>query len=602
MQPHISVQGLWKLGDWFYAVCPDLNQGLTAKDGQPLQAWFESSGRAITSPIQVSATVPQGATRVPERTAEERAMLRGEPLTTRDVYVELSLALPKDFPKFEFDTIPPNAFVYVPVPLTELQARRLNEIYERLEIPLKLNIKVDSSQSAGSKPFRRKVGMGDIDLIPSQNLADSFSKELKHLWEEDEDFWVDHRKAVLATTQMAVGNILPKAFINQGSRCLVNAAVFPTKNLRTYLTLYKHVTLVTPLTDHYSNALATLQVNEQELVELASRGRVQFLLPHSLEWYPPSLLQKLVDVAPTSLLFSRRLTAATIVDSRRRMPLLYPPFGTLERAEFLRTLQKAESDPILGNVVQALIDELARIWTTAESFVHYRGAMATGTLGAGAIIAAINKQLTGRDVFLELSSSSSSVEWAGVLGATVFPVEVDGYSDQVACEVCASVYSGVRKEKVLTSFGEVETIVQGLLALDNDAPILEVEEAFANSDIDRLGQIVQKIAENSLSAEFLNTEIQKLNERVKAYERHSDRLNRINLTGLSAAVAGIMLLSNPTATAFIPFTQWFVEYLLKNADPSKDFGGRLIDWIRGVNAWTTGDIVLVSRLRAKLQD
>lgn len=143
MQPHITVQGLWKLGDWFYALCPDLDKELKAKNGQPLQKWFESSGRAAGSPIHLSATIPQGATRVPERTAEERAMLRGEPLTVRDAYVELSLALPKDFPKFEFNTIPPNAFVYVSEPLTELQAHRLNQLYERLEIHLKLNVEVD---------------------------------------------------------------------------------------------------------------------------------------------------------------------------------------------------------------------------------------------------------------------------------------------------------------------------------------------------------------------------------------------------------------------------------------------------------------------------
>lgn len=443
--------------------------------------------------------------------------------------------------------------------------------------------------------------MGDIDLIPSRRLPNNFSKELKQLYEEDEDFWIDRCMNVLTTTQITVKDILPKTFSNRGSRCLVDAAVFPTKNLRTYLTLYRYVTLVMPLTDSYSNALATLQVKQQELVELAKRGRVQFLLPQSLDRYPLSLLQDLADVAPSSLLFSRRLASITIIDSRRRMPLLYPPFGTLERAEFLRTLERAKLDPIIKNVADALGGELAQIWTNAESSVHYRGAMATGTLEAGPIIAAIYKQLTGRDVFLELCSASSSVEWAGALGATVFPVEVDGgYSEQVACELCASAYSGIKKEKIPTSFGEVETIVQGLLTLDNDAPILEVAEVFSNRDVDRIGQIVQKIAENSLTEDALSCEIQKINEKVEAYERHSDRLNRLNLTGLSAALAGITLLSNPTATAYIPLTQWIVEYLLKNADPRKDFGGYFIDWIRGLNTWTTGDIVLVSRLRAKL--
>jgi hypothetical protein len=249
--------------------------------------------------------------------------------------------------------------------------------------------------------------------------------------------------------------------------------------------------------------------------------------------------------------------------------------------------------------MEVLSIELARIWSNSEFLVHYRGAIATGVLGAGAIISAIHKQLTGRDVFLELVYASSSVEWAGVLGATVFPVETENYSEQLACEICASAYSGVPKEKIPTAFGSVETIVQGLLSLDNDAPILEVAEVFSNTDIDRIGQIVQKIAENSLTEDSLSFAIHEINEKVKTYERHSDRLNRLNLTGLSAAIAGITLLSNPTAVTYIPVTQWIIEYLLKNADPRKDFGGGFIDWVRGLNAWTTGDIVLVSRLRKK---
>jgi hypothetical protein len=602
MQFHVSVQGLWKLGDWFYIVCPELDRELNAKDGQPLQKWFEYSGRAASSPILLSARVPDGAVCVPERTVEERAMLVGEPLTVRDTYIELSLLLPKGFTAFELDTSPPNAFIYVPIHLNELQTKALTEAFNHLNIPLSLNIKVEPKRFIEPQPFRYRIGTGDIDLIPSQILTSDFSKHLKNLLEQDENFWMEHRKNVLSTTQMSLQDVLPQEFIDRGSRCLVNATVFPTKNLRTYLTLYRYVTLAMPLADSYSNALATLKVKESDLVELARLGRVQFLLPQPIDRYPLSLLEKLAEVAPNSLLFSRKLAAATIIDSRRRIPLLYPPFSTRGKAEFLRSLKKSQSDPVLENVVEALSAELARIWVVAERLVHYRGAMATGALGCGAVISAIHKQLTGRDVSIELFSASTSVEWAGVLGATVFPAEMESYSEQTACEICASAYSGMIREKVPTAFGSVETIVHGLFTLNNDAPILEVAEVFSNKDVDRISRIVQQIAEKTLTEEILSFEIQKINEKVKTYERHSDRLNRLNLTGLSAALAGITLLSNPTAAVYIPLVQWVVEYLLKNADPGKDFGGFFIDWIRGASAWTTGDIVLVNRLRTKIKN
>ena len=499
---------------------------------------------------------------------------------------------------FELDISPPNAFIYVPIHLTEPQTQTLIKAFNQLNIPLSLNIRVEPKRFIAPKPFRYQVGTGDIDLIPSRVLTSDFSRHLKELLEQDEDFWMEHRKNVLSTTQMSLRDVLPQEFIDSGSRCLVDAQVFLTKNLRTYLALYRYVTLAMPLADSYSNALATLKVKESDLVELARLGRVQFLLPQPIDRYPLSLLGKLAEIAPNSLLFSRKLAAATIIDSHRRMPLLYPPFSTSEKAEFLRSLKKSQSDPALENVMEALSTELARIWVGAERLVHYRGAMATGALGSGAIFSAIHKQLTGRDVFIELYSASTLVEWAGVLGATVFPSEMEGYSEQTACELCASAYSGITRERVPTAFGSVETIVQGLFTLDNDAPILEVAEVFSNKDVDRISRIVEKIAEKNLTEEILSFEIQKINEKVKTYERHSDRLNRLNLTGLSVAIAGITL--NPTAVAYIPLAQWIVDQLLKNADSGKDFGGFFIDWIRGANAWTTGDIVLVSRLSKKL--
>ena len=602
LQPHVGVEGLWKMGKHFFAVCPELDHGLKTEDGQSLDDWFRNSGRAVGSPIRLVSAPPKNAVRVQERTAVELAELLGAPLTVRDMFVELALTLPKEFPEFDFTTSPPNALVSVSRALTKKEEDELRAAFSKLGSALNLKIEVDSPRLSTPLQFYYKHGAGDIDLMPSRLFPRLLSQQLTRLWEDDEDFWIDHRVSVLASDLRDPKALLPSSFMRKGSCCVVNAAVFPTKNLRTYLTLYRRVIIVMPLDLRYREILSSLRVSEDELVELAKRGRVQFLVTQSPHRYPLRLLEGLAEAAPDTLLFSRRLAAATIAEARRRIPLLYPPLGIAERSYLLRSVSSVKNSPALGNLARGVIPELARIWASAEEAVHRRGAMATPALGVGPLLASLFQHATGRDLFIELFSASGPVEWGAVLGATVFPVETGGYSEQAASELCASVYSGVRDEPVPTSLGNVETIVQGILSLDNDAPILEMEQAFSHSDPDCVGDLAQRIATNSVNAEFLEAAIRQFNDRVKAYDNRTECLRRWDICGLAGAVAaaGAAFTGHPAA-GIVALGAWLGKYLLINADPSRDPGGRVLDWLRGINAWTTGDIVLVSRLRERLK-
>jgi hypothetical protein len=225
--------------------------------------------------------------------------------------------------------------------------------------------------------------------------------------------------------------------------------------------------------------------------------------------------------------------------------------------------------------------------------------MATGFNGVGALAATVLKRLTGHDQFLELCTAASSVEWAAALNATVFPVDVEGYSQQAATELCASLYSGISAGRALSSAGDVETVIDGLLALDNDAPILEVEEIFSGEEVNRLNKLVYRLAGPELTAEELGRAIATINARVKGYERRIERQNRVNIVGLLAALS--VATQYPSgALRFLPLGVWLVSYLFKDAQPKSAAGRTIIDWTRSLNAWTTGDVVLVSRIRRKL--
>ena len=63
-----------------------------------------------------------------------------------------------------------------------------------------------------------------------------------------------------------------------------------------------------------------------------------------------------------------------------------------------------------------------------------------------------------------------------------------------------------------------------------------------------------------------------MNDRVKKYEKRVERLNRCNMYGLAAAIAaaGATLTEHPQVSGFVPLGGWLLQYLFKDADPSRD--------------------------------
>ena len=351
-----------------------------------------------------------------------------------------------------------------------------------------------------------------------------------------------------------------------------------------------------PLADTFAEVLHSLGATEAELVLLAEAGRIRFLLPQPIDRYPAPLLNALAIRAPNSLLLSRTLAAATVADSRRRIPLLYPPLDITERHEVLRGLKgslemlDAASRPLAAAVFKAL----RRIWNRHEGWIARRGGTGTSQLGAGLIIAAAVDAVLGRDLLIELSHAAAYVEWAAALGAIVFPVVSDSYSEQGHAELCASVYSGVAEREVKVNFGQVDVVLRGILGLENDAPIADFQSAFEGEDVDRLRDIVSGIAEVNLDPEFLSHAISEFNSRVAQYEHRTEKQATHDLVGLAGAL--VPLVAERSSASFVGIGVWILNQLL-----TKLPGGRLTDLVRGANAWARSDVVLVSRLRRRTQ-
>lgn len=603
LQPQIEFKGLWCNGCRYYIHCPSLKNEKLVVEGKTLEEWFYNSCRVITSPISIVENIPENSIAVKERTAEELILLHGEPLTLPDIFNELVSFLPKDFPLFYITSPKLELNVYTEESLTNEQKNIVEIACFNIKVSMPINFltvenKIDTEHNSGL------IRIDSLSLSSSRSFSNnSSSSEIKLACEEDEEFWVDYRTPVFTDKDFSSKDILKKNFADASSACFVNASMYEPVNIRNFLPLYRRVIINMPLMENHTHALKSLCVTENELIELATRGRVQFIFPQSLNRYKQGFLNELLAAVPQSVLLSRRLALASISETRRRIPLLYPQFGTGERRvilDLIGDLAKKNSNDFLYLIQH----QLGQAWSSMERNISSRGAMGTLSHGLGPILGELYKAISGRDIQIELITAAMSVEWAATLGATYFPISSKGYSEYGAAAMCSTLYSGVNTEVSVKPTENIEMLMSGLLAINNDAPLLEVESIFTHSDIDRLSKLVTHYAGNINASQNLLETVNTLNADILKFESNTDRLNRYDVLGLggvlSVGVVG-MTLGTPVSATVASLGCWLANYILKTADPSRDPGGMVLDWLRAKNAWTTDDVVLVSRLRTKVK-
>lgn len=605
LQPHIEFGGLWFGGNRYYIHCPTLISSQWKVEGKPLADWFDHSCKTITSPVTVVDILPEDCLPVQERTVKELVLLHGEPLTIVDIFNELIATLPKAFPLFFISSPDLELYFHTEIELTDEQKNLVSIACSNIKISMQINFVVSDENieiTSANKIFTKTAD--SLSLTSSRYVSNNaILSKIRLACEEDEEYWIDHRVPVFTDTRISTGGLLPNRFNESTSACYLNASVHEPSNIRSFLPLYRRIIIDMPLEGNLDRALGSFQVTESELVELACRGRVQFVLPQSLDRYPQSFLDTLLEASPESMLFSRRLALASIAETRKRVPLLYPKFGTKERRvilDLLGDIAKRTSNDLMFQVQS----QLGKMWSGMERNIFSRGAMGTLSHGVGPILGELCKAVSGKDVRLEIGAAAMSVEWAATLGATYFPVSTEEYSEYGAAAMCATLYSGVNTAVSVNPVGNIEVLMNGLLTLDNDAPVLEVEKTFTHSDIDRLSKLVSKYAGTADAEEKIIEVVDSLNNDIQSYESHTERLNRYDIFGLGGVLGiGItgMAVGTPASGFVASLGFWLANYILKTADPSRDPGGIVLDWLRAKNAWTTNDVVLLSRLRSKIK-
>lgn len=207
-------------------------------------------------------------------------------------------------------------------------------------------------------------------------------------------------------------------------------------------------------------------------------------------------------------------------------------------------------------------------------------------------------QLYGdRDLLVEMTVAGASVQWGAALGATVVPQQIGGYCEDQAIEFCAAIYSGFAPDAGSLPSTDIVPVVEDLFCIDNDAPILEVSKLFSGVDLSRIRNVVKGMIAMNQDPEHLADAVRSFNGRVARYERNATRLSKMSIAGGVGAIAASYGVSNSPA---VSCTLWGLALLFSDTRPSGVLG-RMLDVIRGLNAFTSPNVVLVSRISRSVQ-
>lgn len=605
-QPQLEFDGLWFKDQIYYIVCPELTPDTKSKEGMPLEIWFRM--HQLMGPLtKIVSEAPAGAERIRSRTAEDLALLRDSSRTFPEIVLAINLALPREFPNFWLEDMGAGCSATFERALSDEEMSIFAAACRTAGSPRLGHTKVDPGADYRSEPFLHvygpKIGDAgrDLYLTPSRRLSDKVPQKLRWLVEDDEDFWRDQRGRLLTTTTVEQPTeVLPQGWKVPGASCVVDPRAAPTNNIRNYLSIFRQVILVLPTVDLLEAKLQELRLSQRDLIDLVRLGRVSLLLPESIDRYPYAVLQPLAEEVPERLLASRRLAAATIVDTRSRFPLLYPPSGVEERYEILHGLAvvAAQMDNEEHRRFRAAaVRALAQSWERDSLAVHHSGAAVTAMLGMGAFCAELTRATLGEDRWFEFVTAAAGIEWAGALGASIAPVA----ATEPYTNVVASYYSRVRAEGVPSVQPEVHQVIKSVLVLNDDAPVVPFATAFAGADIDRFRDCVQSLARWNADPDQLEAATDRFNDNVRALERQPHKLAPMDILALAPTVAGIAGVVPGSMAIWITLGMWVMKNLMpfvgnSMAERSKVVG-QIFDRTNALLTRSEPDAVLVARMR-----
>jgi len=611
LNPHIRTEGLYTDGLHFVIVCPNLEDSSMSSDGRPINKWLEDC-RDMCCPISLSTHVPSEWQLVPERSISDLTHGRGKWRNIRSVMSDLLSLLPRDFPKINvMDGEKPGIIgIGVERDLTSLEIENLRSAVETLHLDARVVVRIDVKNAIKPFEYRTTKGPADIDIIPSSLFQWQSFKYIKKSWEKDEDLWIRNKEQVINGKFTDKRLFFPSGWSDDKSVCFIDYWTHEHQDIRTCLTVYDCVIIGLPFRDNFSKLLDRLKCSEQELIDLAKISKIAFAVPQSIDRYPVDFLDRVASEAPDSLLLPRQLASVVLLDARQRRPFLFPPFGIRERREFLSCLSllfQEETKITPKSFMSAVIDGLGKIWFSYHDSINDRASMGISFHSLTPLYASILKNKTNRDFTVEMITVSHLVAIGGAFGASVVPLHSKDYSEENLTRIFADFYSGRNIKNFPIFESRHADILNGVLSISSDVPLLTIARDFSSSDVHRLRRLIVDLARGKSPDQEDAKVVDAFNKEVNSFRSRKDSLAEWDVSGFVLAVAPLILTKYlkdyPEILPLIdraPLALWLLQRMFEQVSENPDVR-KMLDWMVGIINITNSDIVMVARLRDKIK-
>lgn len=593
-QYHLKIDGLWRLNNRYFILCPELDNSTLAIDGSNLNKWFRDHS-ILGTQTQLVNSIPEGAERIPTFTKDDVSYFAGSPRNFTFFLNDLLSNLPKDFPDFRLQDNNTGTLKFLTLqPLTENQELILSEAIEKMRTSIRLETDISDNLDDINQPLLNE----EMVFRHNRTFKGLAGTNAKKIWEQDEDFWNDKR-ANLLNASARKSEFFPENFSIKESSCIISDSITPP-NIRNFLTLYGVVYLNLPILQFHDQYWKSLGITEEELMTLLELKRVKLLVTQALHRYHPRILEILSELNESSYLLPRRLASITISDLRNRNPILFPTFDDEVKYELLHQLHhKNILSKLPKGLDQTILSSVASMWDNYFEDVHRLGTHALRNYSSYYFLDAIFKS-RGKDIGLELMDSIPSVDFAAALQSNVIPKYRESYTDETIMTTIANLYSGVPNNMIPKNFPYSNTSVDRVLVISKDVPVNELAKTFTNHDIDRFRKLIFGLTEHKRDQTELDSALKLFNEHVINYEKSKSRLNTMDVSGF--LIDGGLALTGTN----IPLASWIIDKSEKFLTQLGVTSGTVQKLVDELNAMKTGtalpNAVLVARMRNQLKE
>lgn len=518
----IPFDGLWAADTNYFILCPDKSMVNAAE--RSLERHHSSYG----PPISIVTAAPQGAIRVSTRDSLSIAPWAHN---WDEVYTDLAFHLPRNLPHFHLQKITRDNLSVLQIrfrgSLTPQQSEQVRSILQNYRHhPIVDEIETDlappSTDETPASAAISPVSSSSYRMVlhSSRQLRSKLGKPLNDIYERDEDAWRTHRRLLASPGAVLLQDVLPEPLATRDvSRCMVDCQSCDPGALSNYTLMYDQTVLCMPSDRHLDTVLRGMDVNSSILVRLARLGRIFFLLPRPLHFYRLPLLQDLASEAPHSLVFSRSLLTASVAESVKRLPFLYPPADAEAKRDFIYAYSDLiRNTPEGQRLALFLARGLADVYYEMDESMQAEGAMALRKHGLGTFANSVYQGThQGHDLFLEFQTAGMAVQWAACLDAVLYPFGDGEYSLHPICESFAGLYAQVagmsRREVLAISLAaRVKIVQEELLSSELPSPLAQSEklQRVSKADLREFRRTISEILASSTDDEDLRFQLERL--------------------------------------------------------------------------------------------